>query len=171
MKLFSILLIFFLTSFAKTKENRAHREHGVHAHGAGTLGIAFEGTSGRIDLKITSESIVGFEYAPKSAKDKKKRDTALLTLEKNISEMIVFDPSLNCRISKEKIEIVAESEKHSNLVAGFGVACGKSPVGTEIVLNFQKQFPNIKDLDVEVVADNIQKSVEAKKNSTRLLLK
>ncbi len=171
MKPFFILLFCSLTVFAKKKENKSYRGHGVHAHGAGTLSIAFEGANGRIDLKITSESIVGFEYAPKSAKDKNKSNSAILALEKNISEMIVFDPLLKCKISKENIEIVADSEKHSDLVAGFGVACSKSPVGTEIVFNFQKQFPKIKDLDVEVVADNIQKSVEVTKINTRLLLK
>lgn len=171
MKLLSIILIASLTSLVNAKEQKGHREHGAHAHGAGSLGIAFEGPNGRIDFKMPGESIVGFEYTAKSKTDKSKRDTALLNLEKRISEMIVLDTLLNCKINKEKIEIIAESEKHSSLVAGFSVVCAKSPVGTEIVFNFQKYFPKIKDLDVEVVADNVQKSVEATKNNTRLLLK
>ena len=171
MKLLSILFIVTLVSITNAKEQKSHREHGAHAHGAGSLGIAFEGPNGRIDFKMPSESIVGFEYVAKSAKDKSKRDTAILTLEKNISEMVVFDATLNCKFNKEKIEIIAESEKHSSLVAGFNVMCLRSPVGTEIIFNFQKQFPKIKDLDVEVVADSVQKSVEATKDNTRLFLK
>lgn len=171
MKQFTILLMTFLVSIVSAKEQKSHREHGAHAHGAGSLGIAFEGASGRLDFKMSGESVIGFEYAAKSAKDKSKRDNALLILEKSIAEMIVFETSLNCRFTKEKIEVVAESAKHSSVVAGFSIACAKSPVGTEIVFNFQQRFPKIKDLDVEVVADSLQKSVEVKKNNTKLLLK
>ena len=171
MKLLTILLMTSLVSIANAKEQKSHREHGAHAHGAGSLGIAFEGKTGRIDFKMSGESIIGFEYAAKSAKDKSKRDAALLLLEKSIAEIIVFDSTLNCSFTKEKIEIIAESSKHSSVAAGFNIICTKSPVGSEIVFNFQKQFPKIKDVDVEVVADNIQKSVEVTKNNTRLMLK
>ncbi len=171
MKLLTIFLMTSLVFVANAKEQKSHREHGAHAHGAGSLGMAFEGTTGRIDFKMPGESVIGFEYVAKSAKDKSKRDAALLILEKSIAEMIVFESSLNCRFTKEKIEIIAESAKHSSVAASFKIDCAKSPVGTEIVFNFQKQFPKIKDLDVEVVADTVQKSVEVKKNNTKLLLK
>ena len=130
MKLITILLMGSLVSIASAKEHKSHREHGAHAHGAGSLGIAFEGASGRIDFKMPGESVIGFEYAAKSAKDKSRRDAALLLLEKSIAEMIVFDTTLNCRFTKEKIEIIAESSKHSSVAAGFNIICTKSPVGT-----------------------------------------
>lgn len=166
----SVFLALFgtFTIFASAYE---HREHGAHSHGAGTLGIAFDGLKGKIDFKIPSDSIFGFEYVAKSDKDKKKRDEGLSKLETKISEMIVFESALNCRITKDKIEVVAESPKHSDTVASYNVNCDKSPIGTELNFNFQKQFPKIKDLDVQVIADNVQKSVEANKNNTKLLLK
>lgn len=166
-----LVTVLFLSFVVQAHENNKHREHGSHAHGVGNLGIAFEGAKGRIDFKIPSESIFGFEYVAKSDKDKKKRDEGLLLLETKISDMVVFDSALNCKITKDKIEVVAESSKHSSAVASYNVTCEKSPVGTEIVFNFQKQFPKIKDLEVQVIADNMQKSVEAAKNNTKLLLK
>lgn len=171
-----LIIIFILTVslsiFAKeTHKSNQHREHSAHAHGAGSLGIAFEGVKGQIDFKIPSESIFGFEYVAKSEKDKKKRDEGLVKLETKISEMIVFDSTLNCKITKEKIEVVSESAKHSETNATFNVTCDKSPIGTEITFNFQKHFPGIKDLDVQVVADNVQKSIEATKGNEKLLLK
>lgn len=168
MKLVLFLLIWVSTGFATVHE---HREHGAHSHGAGTLGIAFDGLKGKIDFKIPSDSIFGFEYVAKSDKDKKKRDEGLSKLETKISEMLVFEPALNCKITKDKIEVVAESPKHSDTVASYNVTCDKSPVGTELTFNFQKQFPKIKDLDVQIVADNVQKSIEANKNNTKLFLK
>jgi len=172
---FVIILIFTVSPaiYAKDKQDQKlkHREHHAHAHGAGTLGIAFEGLKGNIEFKIPSESIFGFEYAAKSEKDKNKKTEALEKLEAKISEMIVFDASLGCKIIKDKIEVLAESDKHSDVAATYNVTCDKSPTGSEIIFNFQKQFPKIKDLGVQVIVDNLQKSADVEKNNTKLILK
>lgn len=168
MKLFAAIL--FLASMALAKEKHAHREHGAHAHGAGSLGIVFEGASGHIEFKIPSESIFGFEHETKSDKDKKKKNEALAKLENKFFAMLVLDSALNCKVSKSKIEVIAESNKHSDVVADYKVTCDKSPIGTEITFNFQKQFPKIKDLNVQIVLDNLQKSTAVTKNGARLLL-
>lgn len=176
-------LLLCLTSFAKEK----HREHGAHVHGAGTLGIAFDEAKGTLEFKIPSESIFGFEYTPTKEKDKKAMKDGLEKLETKISEMVVFDSSLNCLITKEKLEVVKEKHDgedadhdkkqdehhggHSETVAIFLVKCDKSPVGTRIVFNFQKFFPRIKDLDIQVLAGAVQKSVEAKKNGASVEVK
>jgi hypothetical protein len=168
-----------LSAFAKEKEKTAvHRQHGAHQHGAGTLGVAFEGAKGRLEFKIPSDSIVGFEYTPKTDKDKKTKTDQLAKLEKNIADMVVFDAGLKCVITKDKVEVVkdeAESKEahaeHSDTFATFDVLCAKSPEGSKIVFNFQKYFPKIQDLDVQIIAGNIQKSVEAKKNNTSIELK
>ncbi|MEQ1721594.1 MAG: DUF2796 domain-containing protein [Pseudobdellovibrio sp.] len=166
----TIGLIVSVSVFAGNKHKHSHREHGAHSHGSGTLAIAFDNVKGKVDLKIASESIFGFEHVAKNAKDKKIVGEALVKLESKITEMLVFDSSLKCMISKDKIEVVQEG-KHSDIVASYNVVCEKSPVGTELTFNFQMQFPKIKDLDVQVIADNVQKSVEASKNYTKLLLK
>lgn len=168
MKFGLFLFVGVLVSYTFASE---HRQHSAHAHGLGTLGIAFEGSKGNVEFKIPGESIFGFEHEAKSSKDKKQKSDALAKLENKISEMLVFDPALNCKITKNKIEIIAESDKHSNIMAMYSVVCSKSPLGTEIIFNFQKQFPKIKDLDVQVIIDNLQKSIEVKKNDTKLFLK
>jgi hypothetical protein len=149
-----------------------HREHAAHVHGSGSLGIAFDKNIGKLEFKIPSESIFGFEHTAKSKQDKEIESKGLLTLENKFSEMVVFDPSLKCQFKKENIQVVKEDHGgHSNTVATFSVNCNKSPVGTFITFNFQKFFPRIKDLDVQILADAIQKSIEAKNNGTVLELK
>lgn len=149
-----------------------HREHGAHQHGAGTLGIAFDGVYGKIELKIPSESIMGFEHQAKSKADQKKQSDAFKTLETKISDMIVFDPALTCKFSKDKLEATHEAKSsHGDTIALFNVTCAKDPSGTELTFNFQKYFSKIKDLDVQVIVGNLQKAVEAKSNGTKLLLK
>lgn len=182
-----IILLSVLSLNVYAHEKHEHREHGAHEHGAGTLGIAFEANKGKIDFKIPSESIFGFEHVAKTEKDKKTMKESLAKLESKITEMVAFDASLKCNVTGAKVEIVAEAQhekkqdskgkkhekhsEHSDTSASFDVTCEKSPAGTEITFNFQKHFPKIKDLDVQVIVDNIQKSIEANKDNTKLLLK
>ena len=149
-----------------------HRHHNAHVHGAGKLGIAFEGANGKMDLKIPSESIFGFEHAAKTKKQKAVQKAGITTLEQKISSLVVFESSLACVITTDKVEVVkGKRSTHSDTVAAYAIKCAKSPIGTVITFNFQNEFPKIKDLDVEIVADNIQKAVEVKASGTRLELK
>ena len=175
MKIIILSLLVGLTVSAKEK---VHRENGAHLHGAGSLGIAFEETKGRLEFKIPSDSIIGFEYTPKSDKDKKIKQTQLEKLEKNISEMVAFAPDLKCRISKDKIEVVKDEQEskethseHSDTFATFDVKCEKSPADSKIVFNFQRFFPHIQSLDVQIIVGNVQKSIEVKKNNTAVELR
>lgn len=158
-----------LSAFAAEKHE--HREHGAHVHGSANLSIAFEGAQGKVEFKSPSESLFGFEHAAKSAADKKAVDDAFKKFESNIAEMIAFDKSLNCQFTKDKIDIVFESKNHSDTAASFSVKCAKSPAGTTLTFNFQKFFPNLKDVDAQIIADTVQKSAEAKANGTSVELK
>lgn len=176
-----IILTFSLSSFAKNSTQKlahTHREHGAHNHGSGQLGIAFDHLKGQIDMKISGDSIVGFEYTPKTDKDKKTKETQLNKLSQNISEIIKFDASISCQITKNKVEVVKDEKEsaethaeHSDVEALFDVTCAKSPLESRIVFNFQKFFPRIQDIDVQLIVDDLQKSVEARKNGTSVELK
>jgi hypothetical protein len=170
MKTFFLVGSLFISTLTFAK---VHREHAAHKHGSGTMGIAFDGATGQLDFKIPSESIFGFEHEAKSEKDKKAKTEGLEKLETKITELVVFDPTLNCKFAKNKLEVVPEAEHsgHSETIANFTVTCDKSPVGSKMTFNFQKYFPRIKDLDVQVLAGDLQKTVEAKKNGTTLDLK
>lgn len=169
MRVIFSILIQFSFFFALAGE---HREHEAHEHGAGKLGIAFDGSNGKMDLKIPSESIVGFEHKAKSKADKTRTAKALALLTEQISKMVVFESELKCVMTSVSAETVQQPKSsHNDTVAVFNIICAKSPIGSEIVFNFQTYFPKIRDLDVEIIADNVQKSVEVRKINTRLLLK
>jgi hypothetical protein len=177
MKFVLIAILFTVRSQVFAKE-KVHRQHGAHQHGAGTLGIAFEDKKGRLEFKIPSDSIIGFEYTPKTDKDISTKKTQLEKLEKNISDMVVFDSKLKCVIAKDKIEVVKDEKEsaethseHSDTFATFNVNCESAIIDTEITFNFQKYFPRIQDLDVQVIAESVQKSVEAKQNGTKIEIK
>ena len=167
MKLLSaVLLLFSIKAVAE------HREHKAHKHGAAKFEMAFQGLNGQIEIEAPSEGIYGFEYVPKTEEDKKKQHDALSLIETNIVDMIKFDTDIKCEISKIKIEVDQhEGGKHSDIDATFKVVCEKSPVGTTVELNIQKTFPKLKDVKVDVVADDFQRSFVANKDGTKLVLK
>ncbi|MGZ3690277.1 MAG: ZrgA family zinc uptake protein [Pseudobdellovibrio sp.] len=162
-----------ILSISAGAAEKVHREHGAHQHGSGTLAIAFDDIKGRLELKVPGDSTIGFEYVPKTKKDIATQKNQLDKLEKNIGDIVVFDPSLKCKVSQAKVEEVSEKDhpSHSETHADFDILCEKSPLKTSITFNFQKYFPKIKDMDVQVLIGDLQKSLEANKNGTVVELK
>lgn len=149
-----------------------HREHKAHVHGAAKMAIAFDGLTGKITLELASEGIYGFEYAPKKEADKKKQQDGLKKLETSISEMVAMAPDLKCVFTKEKVEVDQhEGGKHSDIDASFNIKCEKDPADSIITFNVQKYFPRLKDVDIQILAGDVQKSVEAKSNGFKVELK
>lgn len=171
MRSITLVLILALSQLVWAKPHHHHREHSAHTHGAGTLGIVFEGAKGQVELKIPSESIIGFEYKAVSEKDKKSQEKALEKLNQNISEMIAFDADLKCVYTKDKIEIKFHSKNHSEVVAHFKVNCAHSPAGASVSIGFYKHFPKIKNIQAQVVFDNVQKSFQIKNEAKVFNLK
>lgn len=165
-------LVFILTltllsvpTYANSKKHE-HREHEAHSHGSGMMSLAFDGKNGKIEFKSSAESILGFEYLPKKETDKKILKEATDYFENNSKQLIQLDPSLNCQFTKESIGQVPEENekkitKHSDWSARWSVTCDKPLSGSKITFDFTK-FKNLKDLDVTILADSIQKSVEYK---------
>lgn len=143
----------------------------AHVHGSAELAIAFEGTQGKVDFKSPSDSIFGFEHVAKTAEDKKSIEDALKKIERNIDQMISFDQVLKCQFSKEKVEVAFEGKNHSSTVAVFNVKCEKAPLGSKISFNIQKFFPRLKNVDAQIIVDNVQKSLKIKANGASLELK
>lgn len=166
--------IIFLITFAFTNLTFAetHREHKAHQHGAAKMAIAFDDVQGKITLELASEGLYGFEYVPKKEGDKKKQKDGLAKLEKNISHMISFSENLKCIFSKEKIEVnQQEGGKHSDIDAVFNIKCEKDPIDSELTFNIQKYFPKLKDVDVQILIGDVQKSVEANTSGYKVELK
>ncbi|KYG64552.1 hypothetical protein AZI85_03845 [Bdellovibrio bacteriovorus] len=148
----------------------AAREHGSHVYGAGKVSLAFDGKSGKIQMEVPAEAILGFEHQAKSKQDKQKKDKALTKLEEKISEMIVLDPSLKCEIKKDIFEVNQE-DSHADIEAEFNVTCAAPVAGSTISFNFTKHFSRLKKVQVDVLADGVQKSTQVLKNGDSVELK
>lgn len=167
------------------------RSRAAHEHGHAKLNIAFETTTGKpagtIELETPADSVIGFEYEAKSAADKAKRDAALTKLKAKFGEMVVLPAG--CAVTPVKVEVHAEEhdhdakpaakaaaksaaknaakpaahkEEHSEVHAEFSVKCAGPIRGKEIRFGFAKHFPKIEELDVQLLADSQQSSLEVK---------
>ena len=176
--IFGFVLIFTTIVLGKTQE---HRHHEAHVHGAATLGIAFDDRNGQVEFKAAASGVFGFEHQVKSDKDKKKLVEIIKIFETSIGSMIQFDESVECVFSKEKIELLPESQvhdkitkshhgEHSDFVANFKVKCKKDIKGTKVTFDFS-QFKGLHDLDVTLLVGDIQKSIEVKQKPMTLELK
>lgn len=172
MKKIAFLIIFMVVSAqAQHKNSPVHREHQAHSHGSGNLSIAFENNSGKIEFKIAAESILGFEHKAKSESDKKILVANMQIFEAEISKMLSFDPSLNCQFTTEQLTQQSEADSHhSDWIARYSVRCDRSPLKTKLVFDFTR-YKKIRDLDITLLVEDLQKNAEYKGTPLKIDLK
>lgn len=141
-----------------------------HVHGQGQVNIAIQGKRGQIEFRAPAEALFGFEHEARSKADKRKKDQALRALDEKMSEMVVLDDSLRCNIRKEISEVI-QGRKHIDVEAEFVIECENPLAGSSIEFNFRKVFPRLKKVKVDLIADDVQKSMETTKNGESVELK
>lgn len=170
---FSVLVV----AMAGVQASAGEHSLGAHEHGSIKMGLAVEKNTADLDLDGPAESFIGFEYLPKSAKDKKALSDAKNLWEKNLLSVVTFDSALGCKVSeasfnqiideKETAEAQAkikdkkkkESGVHSDIEAKAKITCAKNIDGSSLKVSLLKNFNRIKKLKVEVLSTET-KSVE-----------
>jgi len=125
----AVLALSTSNTFAK-EGHKKKRHHKAHTHGIGSLNIVIDQSEIHAEFEIPAESIVGFEYAPKSKAEKKAVSDAksFWTRENN-----VFHLSKAARCSPKSSQVNFEFEKkkghdhhqesHSELHANYSFKC------------------------------------------------
>jgi hypothetical protein len=161
------------------------RRHDAHVHGAAEVSIAVEGPKATVEFRAPAESVMGFEHEAKSESDKKKRDAALKRLQTNKDQMIVFDPRWGCKSSEVKTVVAEEkggrakaetdkaghsqkdqkkSGEHREVQGIFSVACDKPLAGSRVTFGVYKIFPDIHEINVQILSDSKQVGAMIKKD-------
>ncbi|MCA3086160.1 MAG: DUF2796 domain-containing protein [Rhodocyclaceae bacterium] len=163
-------LVVCATAFASKGK---HKSHGAHEHGNAKLNLVVEGNKLTAQLEVPSESIYGFEYEPKSEKDKKQREAGGEKLKSSFEKMLVIDKSLGCAFQNTKLDLHAsdggkghddhksgKKGEHSETRAEFVATCQKPLAGTKVSFAFGKVFPRIKEIKVQVISDSKQSGAD-----------
>ena len=138
---------------------------GAHEHGSIKLGLAVEKNIVELDIDGPAESFIGFEYLPRTEKEKKVFNNAKNLWEKNFFQLVSFDKKLNCKVAEASFTQVlegTESSGHSDIEAKAKISCMAPVAGTEVQVSLKKYFKNIKKLSAEILSTNT-KSVEITK--------
>lgn len=171
-----LFVVLCVPAMAREKHHHGHhhsRSHGAHQHGVGELSLAFEGTSGKLELRAPSESFWGFEHEAKTAAQKKAVSEAKAKLERELAGMVKLDPSLNCVFQKGEIRESRERKNsgHSEIEVRSTVECEKSPLGSKLSMGFTGIFPKLKTVQATLLVDSLQKSVKVTDAETVVELK
>lgn len=165
------ILLFVNPVFSKDKHNHhAHAKSlGAHEHGMVKLEVAVEGKIIELDLDGPAESFIGFEYTPKTKKEKKLfSDAHSLWTKGLLTKLFIIDKKLECSVSDASFKQVIdgddakkESGIHSEIEAKAKITCAQNVEGKSILVNVKKDFPHIKKLSIDLIGSET-KSVEAK---------
>lgn len=176
----AIVAAVMLAAQASGQGAAERRELGPHAHGHGTLDVAIEAGSVRMELHAPGDDIVGFEYTAKTPEDKAKVAAAMATL-KDVVALLAIPAAAQCRVVTANVAVAAEEldddekaaqaagvaagrppEEHSEFRAEYELTCAQPRQlrGFNTATYFAK-FPNAEDLDVSIITTKGQAAFEA----------
>jgi len=155
---FFVLILFLIPSFSLLAFGK--KTHSKHVHGEAEVQIGFEDKQGVIYFQTPSEAVVGFEHRGKNEAQKKQYAEGIKALEDNSKKMVIL-PS-GCSFDKVDLKGISDSEpdsRHSDFILEYSINCIESVKGKMLGLNFQKFYPRIKKVNVEVTAPSGEKKL------------
>ena len=159
---------------------KTERQLGPHQHGHGTLNLAVEGQTVRMELEVPGADIVGFEHEAETAEDQAKIEAAEKTLAQPLALFVLPDKAA-CKVTSAKVSIVGETEsdhdahehdrhdhaegeeheaEHSEFRAEYALSCSNVAVITSIAFPYFDTFPNSEELAVTLITEKGQQAFE-----------
>lgn len=158
------------TSFAHDhKHDHKHgHSHGAHVHGQAQLMVAVEGNTVQISLESPLDNLLGFEHAPRTAKEKQAAEAMVAKL-KAPETLLQLNPEAGCKaLPPELSSLPGEDKKdsHGDLQADYSFECATPPKHLEVKLF--AAFPRLKRLDAQLVTPTGQSAQRLSPGKSRL---
>lgn len=179
MKKMSLVLSIFLLSMNVFADQHHDKGLGAHEHGSLKLDMAVEGKTIELDIDGPAESFVGFEYVPKTEKEKTTFNQAQALWTKDLlTKLFVLDKKLGCTFSeasfKQEIEEHDQKDKkeagvHSDIEASAKIICAQDLKGQTVEVALKKHYSHIKKLSIDLVGTTTQ-SIEVKNSVEKIKL-
>ncbi len=96
--------IFGVPSMGAKPQRMAH----PHVHGEMQVDLGVDGDKASIHFEIDTHSLMGFEHAAKTSKEKAIVEKVYKTFRSDIGKMFVFDPKLRCQFEEQKLTLRRE---------------------------------------------------------------
>ena len=168
-----------------------HRELGPHEHGHGTLNVAVEGNTIKMELEVPGDDIIGFEHDPSTPEEKAAMETAKKILANPLGLFKIADAA-KCSVKEAKVSIqdekheheekdaksdagAASADKHEDAEAHhneffitYALDCKSMPDVKSIDFEYFKAFKNGQELNVNVITPKGQSKFEATRDKPRV---
>ncbi|MCB5190778.1 DUF2796 domain-containing protein [Methylobacillus arboreus] len=143
----------------------AHQPH-AHVHGVAKLNIAVDGKTLTLALESPLQSFLGFEHAPRNEQEK----TAVVLLKKQLSapaQLFALPSKAECRSTGTTLDSpvfndqpASDDSEHADVDAEFLYECRQPGQLTEVTIQLFKLFPNLHEINVQIVTDRGQKAAK-----------
>lgn len=135
-----------------------------HSHGVGRMDVAVDGKGFSVQLEMPLDSLVGFERAPRNAREQQALKDALASLRSDA--LFAIDPAAQCKPSKIEVAEPALNggDAHADVDATHAFSCAKADALRAIdVAGLFKAFPRLRNVEVQFAGPRGQ----AKRTLTR----
>ena len=165
--------------------NVAAHTPGAHVHGEASLNVVADGAQLEIQLQSPLDSVVGFEHAPRT--DKQREAVRTMATRMRQTKLFVPTPEAGCSVASVKLasnslpaellgepavpatQAVEKAKKpsgHDDLEATFVFRCSAPDRLRGLESSLQKAFPGIRTLKVRVVSARGQKALVLSRGRT-----
>ena len=149
----NLMLMLILGSFTLTTSSPA-KSLDAHVHGIVHLDIASEKNELLVMLKTPSESLLGFEYKPKTEEEKKKLTSAKTLWNEDLIKLLGKKALGDCKISKvngtkgfpESITVVL---KPNHILIAQNQFSGRV-----LEVNFKRYYTNIQKINLQLIRED-----------------
>jgi hypothetical protein len=169
-----ILATLLAAAPAAAADKTAPEQHPAHQHGSASLQVSLDGRALQIALESPSDNLLGFEHAPQNEAQKQTVARAEQRLKLPL-QLFGTPPAAQCQPQPARVDMklpaAGSGETHSEIEAEWRWDCGKPDALIQLdVSGLFKAFPRLKQLKVQIVTAQGQKTAVLKPGAARLKL-
>lgn len=145
----------------------------AHVHGEAVMEIVIDDAGALISFEAPAIDIVGFEYLPKTDEEQAAID-AKIELLSDMARVVLLPEAAGCTVSDVHVDFEAEEHdgevEHIAFHAEYDVSCFDAGKLTSLEATVFNQFPDLEEMEVEVVTPSGQKGSHVEPGETTLKL-
>jgi Protein of unknown function (DUF2796) len=168
----AVILAAMLLGAPAMAHTTASAQAPAHQHGAGTLHVSIDGSALQIAFEGPADNLLGFEHAPQNETQKQAVARAQRQLNQP-NQLLAIPAAAECQAQPSRVDIKlpapGSGETHSEIEAEWRWQCAKPSALTHVDAGgLFKAFPRLKELNVQVVTAEGQKTALLKPGAPRL---
>ena len=145
----------------------------AHVHGEAVMEIVIDEAGALISFEAPAIDIVGFEYLPKTDAEQAAID-AKIELLSDMASVVLLPEAAGCSVSDVHVDFEAEEHdgevEHIAFHAEYELTCSDAGKLTSLEATVFDQFPDLEEMEVEVVTPSGQKGSHVEPGETSLEL-